>query len=224
MAYKTMNDLMAEFRAHAAAKQWIEAHDTLIYGIQCSHLPAKLELARLYKDCPLLGIPQQDRYRKAEYYYRSIMNLLDISNKVAAQICLELAELYSYMKRPVGVLAMLLKAKRLGAQVPAREVDHARDLLMGLDVNRFGDHPLDAYELGLELYLANGSVRLTELLLREACESDNKLICGKASLLLADFYNDRRHENYIYASEAIRYYRQASEAGFPEYLCRHNGI
>lgn len=220
-----MNELIAEYRAHSAAKRWIEAHDTLIFGVQCSHLPAKLELARLYKDCPLLGIPQQDRYRKAEYYYRSITNLLDVvSDKVTAQICLELAELYSYMKRPVGVLAMLLRAKRLGAQVPEREVDHARDLLMGLDVNRFGDHPLDAYELGLELYLANGSVRLTELLLREACETDNELVRGKASLTLADFYNDRRHENSVYAGEAARYYRQAAEAGFPEYLSRHNGV
>lgn len=225
MAYKTMNDLMAEYRAHAAAKQWIEAHDTLIFGVQCSHLPAKLELARMYKDCPLLGIPQQDRYRKAEYYYRSITNLLDVvSDKVTAQISLEMAELYAYMKRPVGVLAMLLKAKRLGAQVPEREVDHARDLLMGLDVNHFGDHPLDAYELALELIIAKGSVRLTELLLREACGSDNKLLVGKASLALADFYNDRRHDKSIYASEAARYYRQAAEAGFPEYLSRHNGV
>lgn len=224
MGYKTMNDLMAEYRAHAAAKQWIEAHDTLIFGVQCAHLPAKLELARLYKDCPHLGILQKDRFRKAEYYYRSIVNLLEISDKVTAQISLEMAELYTYMKRPVGVLAMLLKAKRLGAQVPEREVDHARDLLMGLDVNRFGDHPLDAYELGLELYMADGSVRLTELLLREACESDSKLIRGKASLLLADFYNDRRHNNYIYAGEAARYYRQAAEAGFPEYLSRHNCV
>ena len=223
MAYNTMNDLMVEFRAHAAAKQWDEAHDTLIYGIQCAHLPAKLELARLYKDCPQLHILQKDRYRKAEYHYRSIANL-DISDQVTAQISLEMAELYTYMKRPVGVLAMLLKAKHLGAQVPEREVDHARDLLMGLDINHFGDHPLDAYELALELIFANGSVRLTELLLREACESDDKLVRGKASLTLADFYNDRRHDNYIYAGEAARYYRQAAEAGFPEYLCRHNGV
>lgn len=222
MAYKTMNDIMAEYRTHVAAKQWVEAHDTLIYGVQCAHLPAKLELARLYKDCPFLGIPQQDRYRKAEYYYRSIVNLLDIADRVSAQISLELAELYTYMKRPVGVLAMLLKAKRLGAQVPEREVDHARELLMELDVNRFGDQALDAYELGSELYLADGSARLTELLLREACESDDKLVRGKAALLLADFYNERRHENYIYAGEAAHYYRQAAEAGYPEYLSRHN--
>ena len=224
MTYKTMNDLMTEYRAYAAAKQWDEAHDTLIYGIQCAHLPAKLELARLYKDCPHLHILQKDRYRKAEYHYRSIANLLDISDQVTAQISLEMAELYTYMKRPVGVLAMLLKAKRLGAQVPEREVDHARDLLMWLDINHFGDHPLDAYELALELIFANGSVRLTELLLREACESDDKLVRGKASLTLADFYDDRRHDNYIYAGEAARYYRQAAEAGFPEYLCRHNGV
>lgn len=225
MAYTSMTELMQNYRSLVAEKNWVAAHETLLYGVQCGHLPAKLELARLYKDCPLLGIPQQDRYRKAEYYYRSITNLLDVvSDKVAAQISLEMAELYTYMKRPVGVLAMLLKAKRLGAQVLEREVDRARDLLLGLDVNHFGEHPLDAYELGLELYIADGSVRLTELLLREACESDNQLIRGKASLLLADFYNDRKHEDYIYASEAARYYRQAAEAGFPEILCRHNGV
>lgn len=224
MAYTTMTELMQSYRSFTAEKNWAAAHETLLYGVQCAYLPAKLELARLYKECPHLNIPQQDRYRKADYFYRSIVNLLDISDKVSAQICLEMAELYTYMKRPVGVLAMLLKAKRLGAQVPEREVDHAKDLLMNLDINRFGDYPLDAYELGLELYIAGGSVRLTELLLREACESDNPLIRGKASLLLADFYNDRRHENCIYASEAARYSRQAAEAGFPEYLSRHDRV
>lgn len=221
MAYTTMTELMQNYRSFAAEKNWAAAHETLLYGVGCSHLPAKLELARLYKDCPLLCIPQQERYRKAEYYYRGIVNLLTISDRVTAQVSLELAELYTYMKRPVGVLAMLLKAKRLGAQVPEREVDHARDLLMGLDVNRFGDHPLDAYELGLELSLADGSARLTELLLREATECTNKLIRGQAALALADFYNDRRSENYVYASEANHYYRMAAETGYPEYLSHH---
>lgn len=224
MAYKTMNELMADYRAHAAAKQWIEAHDVLVYIVQCGHLQAKIELARLYKDCTLLGIPQQERYRKAEFYYYSILNLLDLPDKVTATISMELAELYSYMKRPIGVLAMLLQAKRYGMNVPEREVDHARKLLMNQDINDFGKYARDAYTLGLELSLAGGSARLTELLLREASESTDKLICAKASLALADFYNDRRNENYIYAGEAVRCYRQAAKAGFAEYLSRHNGV
>ncbi len=224
MEYTTMNELMQHYRILAAEKNWIAAHETLLCGIECAHLPARLELARLYKDCALLGIPQQERFRKAEMHYRWILNLLDLSDKVSATISMELAELYSYMKRPVGVLAMLLRAKRLGVNMPEREVDHARQLLNNLDVNDFGKSAQDAYDLGIELIWAGGGARLTELLLREASESGNKLIRGKASLALADFYNDRRGENYFYASEAARCYSMASEAGYPEYLSRHNAV
>ena len=77
---------------------------------------------------------------------------------------------------------MLLKAKQYGINVPEREVDHARQLLVNLDINDFGKSPRDAYDLGLELSLAGGSARLTELLLREATESSNKLISGEAAL------------------------------------------
>lgn len=216
MAYTTMTELMQNYRSFAAEKNWAAAHETLLCGVECSHIPARLQLARLYKDCALLGIHQQERYAKSEFHYRGILNLLDLSDKVTATICVELAELYSYMKRPVAVLSMLLRAKRYGANVPDREVDYARQLLLNLDVNDFGKYPRDAYELGLELSLAGGSARLTELLLREATESSNKLIRGEAALALADFYNDRRSESYIYASEANRYYRMAAEAGYPE--------
>lgn len=224
MAYTTMTELMQNYRALVAERNWTAAHETLIYGVECSHLPAKLELARLYKECTLLGIPQQERYAKAEFHYRGILNLLDLSDRVTATISMELAELYSYMKRPVGVLAMLLRAKRYGMNVPERKVDHAHQLLVNLDVNDFGKCPGDAYALGLELSLAGGSARLTELLLREATESDNKLIHGKAALALADFYNDRCSESYVYASEANSYYRMAAEAGYPEYLSCRNAV
>ena len=224
MAYKTMNELMADYRAHAAANRWIEAHDVLVYMVQCGNLRAKLELARLYKDSIHLGL-QQERYRKAEFYYHSILNLPDLSNEDMARISLEVAELYTtYMKRPIGGLAMLLRGKRLGAHVPDREVDHVRQLLMNLDVNDFCKFSRDAYVLGIELSLAGGGARMIEFLLRAACESSDELIRGKASLALADFYNDRRNENYIYAGEATRCYRQALEAGFPEYLSRHNRV
>lgn len=221
MAYVTMSELMQNYRNLVDDKNWTEAHDVLLYGVQCAHIPARLELARLYKECTFLGIPQKERYMKSEFHYRGIMNLLDLSDKATATICMELAELYSYMKRPVGVLAMLLRAKRYGMNVPDREVDHARQLLSNLDINDFGKSARDAYDLGIELSLAGGSVRLTELLLREATETDNKLIRGKAALELANFYNSYRNENYIYATEADRCYRIAAEAGYPEYIsCR----
>ena len=220
MAYTTMTELMQNYRSFATEKNWTAAHETLLYGVECSHLPAKLELARLYKECPLLGIPQKERYAKSELLYRGILNLLDLSEKATGTICMEMAELYSYMKRPVAILGMLLRAKRYGANVPDREVDHARQLLLNLDVNDFGKYPRDAYELGLELSLASGSARLTELFLREATESGNKLIRGEAALALGDFYNEQ-YGDPIYASEANRYYRMAEEAGYPEYIsCR----
>lgn len=220
MAYITMTELMQNYRSFAAEKNWAAAHETLLYGAECSHLPAKLELARLYKECTLLGIPQKERYAKSEFLYRGILNLLDLSEKATGTICMEMAELYSYMKRPVAVLGMLLRAKRYGANVPDREVDHARQLLLNLDVNDFGKYPRDAYELGLELSLAGGSARLTELFLREATESGNKLIRGEAALALGDFYNEQ-YGDPIYANEANRYYRMAEEAGYPEYIsCR----
>ena len=221
MAYTTMTELMHNYRSFAAEKNWAAAHETLLYGVECSHLPAKLELAQLYKECTQLGIHQQERYARSEFHYRGILNLLDdVTDKVTATICMELAELYSYMKRPVAVLGMLLRAKRYGANVPDREVDYAWQLLLNLDINDFGKFPRDAYELGLELSLAGGSVRLTELLLQEATECTNKLIRDQAALALADFYNDRRSENYVYASEATRYYRMAAESGYPEYISR----
>lgn len=220
MEYTTMTELMQNYRFFAAEKNWVAAHETLLYGIECSHLPAKLELARLYKDCTLLGIPQKERYAKSEFHYRGILNLMDLSERAAGTICMELAELYGYTKNSVAVLAMLLRAKRYGINVPEREVEHARQLLLNLDINDFGKFPRDAYELGLELSLAGGSVRLTELLLREATESNNKLIRGQAALALADFYNECRSENYVYASEATRYYRMAEESGYPEYISR----
>ena len=222
MAYTTMTELMQNYRSFTADKNWTAAHETLLYGVECSHLPAQLELARLYKECTLLGIPQKERYAKSELLYRGILNLMDLSEKATGTICMELAELYGYTKNSVAVLAMLLRAKRYGINVPEREVEHARHLLLNLDINDFGKSPRDAYELGLELSLAGGSPRLTELLLREGTESSDKLIRGQAALALADFYNDRRSENYVYAGEATRYYRVAAEAGYPEYLSNHS--
>ena len=219
MTYTNMNELMQHYRSMAAQNNWAEAHEILLYGTECSYLPAKLELSRFYKNCLLPGTPYREQYAKAESHYREILNLLDLTDHNVATVALELTELYFRMDRPVGVLAMLLRAKRYGIDVPEEKVERAKKLLMGLDVNDFGKSALDAYDLATELLLAGGSVRFIELLLREASESSNKLIRAKASLMLADFYNDQRSDA-VYAHEAARYYRLAAEAGYPEYLSR----
>lgn len=218
MTYKTMAELMAQYRTLAVEEQdWIAAYDILQYAVRCAYLPAKFELARLLRDCPYLGISQNERYAKSELYFRDLMNLLQISSQDTATLAMELAELLGYMKRPVGKLAMLLRAKRNGALVPEREVDDIRQHFMKLDINDFARSTRDALDLATELSLVGGSERMIELLLREASESNNRLIRGRALLALAEFYNDRR-ENYIYASEAERCYRLAAKAGYPEYL------
>lgn len=202
-----------------ANQEWDAAHRTLMNGAECGYLPAKLELARLYRDCSVLGIPQHERYMKSEFYFRSIMNLLDISDADTGAICLDLAVLYSYTKRPVGMVAMLLRGKRYGARIPESDVDQARRLLASLDIHEFGKNARDAYDLAIELSLVGTNARLTEFLLREAAETDNQIIRGKACLALAEFYHEH-DENPVYASEAARYYRLAAESGYPEYLSR----
>lgn len=220
MTYKTMDELMDQYRTLAMEEQnWIAAYDILQYAVQCAHLPAKFELARLLRDCPYLGIVQNERYARSELYFRNLMNLLQISSQDTATIAMELAELLGYMKRPVGKLAMLLCAKRNGAVVPQCEVDDIRQQLMKLDISDFGRSTRDAFDLATELSFAGGSERMIELLLREASESNNRSIRGRSLLALAEFYNDRRG-NDIYASEADRCYRLAAEGGYPEYLSR----
>lgn len=215
MAYTTMTELIQNYRSFAAEKNWVAAHETLLYGAECSHLPSKLELARLYKDCLFLGVNQEERYKRAETLYKEILNL-DLSDKSTGLLCLELADLYSRMQRVVGMMGMLLRARRVGISVPQRDIDYAQHMLSNLDINEFARSTKDALLLATELSIAGSGERLTELLLREASDSGS----GEAALMLADFYNDRRNESNIYASEAKRYYRMAAENGYPEYLSR----
>jgi len=226
MAYTTMKQLMDQYRSYAKAQNWEAAHDTLLYGVDCGHLPARLELARLYKECPFLGMPLKERYAKAQYHYRSLQNLMDpeLSARAMAVISMEMAELYACMHRPVGHLAMLLRAKRLGADVPERDVQHARRLMRDMDIRDFGQSAQDALDLGIELSLSGSGARLTELLLREASESENPAIRGEAALALADFYLERKNESIVYLHEAHRSYHRAAEAGYPEYFSRRNAV
>lgn len=218
-AYLSMQELMDQYICHKKQKEWEKAKAVLEYATECSYLPAEIELANLYKTTPELGIPHAERYCEAEHIYHRVLNILDLSAEMTATITLELADLYgNYMKRPIGGLAMLLRAKRLGKNVPDRTLETCRRQIAQMDINDFGKDTMSAFDLASELLLLGTADRFVELLLRECVESHKSSLRGRAALSLADFYNDRQTEYATYRKEAERYYRIAHENGFPEYL------
>lgn len=217
--YLSMSELMDQYEHHKKLSEWEKAKAILEYAVECSYLPAEIELANMYKTTPELNIPHAERYRKAEHIYRRVLNILDLSDDMTAKIALELADLYgNYMKRPIGGLAMLLRAKRLGRAVPERTLETCRRQIAQMDINNFGKNAREAFDLASELLLLSEADRFVELLLRECVETDNTSLRGIAALSLADFYNDRKAECATYRKEAARYYRIAGESGYPEYL------
>lgn len=217
--YMSMSELMEQYIRHKKLKEWEKAKAVLEYATECGYLPAEIELANLYKTTPEFNIPHSDRYHKAEHIYRRVLNILDLSDDMTAKIALELADLYgNYMKQPIGGLAMLLRAKRLGRAVPERTLETCRRQITQMDINNLGKNAREAFDLASELLLLSEVDRFVELLLRECVETDNISLRGIAALSLADFYNDRQAECVTYRKEAERYYRIAGECGYPEYL------
>ena len=215
----SMPELMDQYIRHKKLSERERAKAILEYAAECSYLPAEVELANLYKTTPELNIPHAERYRKAEHIYLRCLNILDLSDDMTAKIALELADLYgNYMKQPIGGLAMLLRAKRLGEIVPDRTLETCHRQIAQMDINDFGKDTWSAFSLASELLLLGTADRFVELLLRECVESHNQSLRGRAALSLADFYNDRQTECAAYRKEAERYYRIACENGFPEYL------
>lgn len=219
--YFSMQELMATYEDCKRRRNWDAAKDVLEYAAECGHLPAKLELARLLKNTPLDSIPQAQRFARAETLYLELLNIFDLPSKAIAQISLELSDLYGdCMSRPIGCLASMLKAKRLGSNVSERSLELCRQRLSRMDINSFGNNARDAFDLGTELNLAGGSTRMTELFLREAAETEENPLCGLACLALADFYDEHKAECQTYRTEALHYYQLADKYGFPEYIKR----
>lgn len=219
--YLTMQELMARYASCKGKQDWEGAKAILEYGADCCYLPAKLELARLLRSAPALKMPQNQRFARAESLYRELLCTIDLPERAAASVALELGTLYGdCLNRPVGCLAMLLQAKRHGANVPNKDIELCRHRLNRMDINTFGCNARDAYELGSELCLAGGSTRLAEFFLREAAETDDRTLRGMACLALADFYNDHQQTYRTYRGEAARCYRLAADCGFPDCLSK----
>lgn len=197
------------------------AQSMLEYACDCQYAPAEFELARLLINNPKVELKQTDRYARAEQLLTGLANNLDVSNEAMVAISLEMAKLYDILSRPVGNLAMLLRAKRFKTDaVPDKDIELCRRKLSRMDITSFGANAKDAYALGMELVYAKGPFRFAELFLREAVDTAKGELKGRACLALADLYADNPQEGQALRQEAFALYKKAAEHGYPEYLSR----
>lgn len=193
----------------------------LEYACDCQHVPAKLELARLLINNPKVNLGQSERYEKAEQLLMEFTNELGTSNTLMACVSLELANLYSILNRPVGMLAMLLRARRFGSSfVPDKDIELCRRKLSKMDINTYGSNAKDAYSLGMELIYAKGPFKFAEFLLREAVDAAEGELKGRACLSLADLYAWNPQEGRLLCEESFKLYKEASKNGCAEYISR----
>lgn len=177
--YLTMPELMACYESFKAGRDYENAKAVLDYGIRSGYLPAKLEMARLLKNTPQLAMTQKERYAQAEKLYREILNVLDLSDRAAGAVSMELAGFYGTINRPVACLGAMLKARRLVFSVPEKDIALCRRRLNRMDINAFCENPRDCYDLGSELALA-GAFKFGEWLLRESCSSRDPEQVGRS--------------------------------------------
>lgn len=215
----TMGEIITCHKSYLAKKEYEPAKAVLEYGIQCGSLQSKLEMARFLRNTPQLKMAQNDRYHYAEKLYRDVQNTLDISDKIYAQIAVELASLCESLNRPVGCLGNLLKAKRYGYLVQDKDIELCRRRLMRRDIYSLSGNAQDCLDLGYELFLAD-SFKYSEFFLREASVAQDNILAGQACLYLADLYAAHSNGNENHRKEAQKYYRKAKEKHFPEILSR----
>lgn len=228
----TMDELMAAFR-FCKESDPETANEIAAYAVKCGNVPAKLAYSKFLRTAHTLAMSQADRYQTAETMLREVLNILDLSEDLAGEAALELGILYAEcLHRPVGALAALLYASRLGAKVEDKLLQQLRRKLEKMDINRLGSST-DALNLGRELYRSDGPEKLTELFLREAADMAAaemargipraRTTYGQACLALGDFYDSRihtcaAHERANYRAERDRMYARAGAYGYPEFL------
>jgi len=165
-------------------------------------------------DTPI-PLSRKDRYSTAEMILDEVDNYLDISVETDREVAAAMAELYAKTGRPIGCLAALLRAKRLGETISDFQINQCRKKVLAMDVNRMGDYAEDAYRLASELDHL-GAKKLTEVFYQIASESDEQVLSGKAALALLDYYDKHLREDPAYRSEVEKYRKIAEECGFPE--------
>lgn len=208
----SMDEVMQYSRHFINEQKWERAKEILEYGVSCGNIPAKFKLARLLKNTLALEMSQEKRYRSAEKLFCEILNDLDVSDRVTAKVSLELAELYAFEKRPIGQFAMLLQARRAGAEIEDRVLLECKKKMAEIDIHAIGCK--DALALGRELALLPDTPRITEFFLSEACLAKDQIISGMAELQLADLY-----ESLGNSKEASKHFK-AARVVYPEYLSK----
>ena len=234
--YMTMGELV---RAAQACKDTDPeaANEMFAYAVQSGSAAAKLAYSKFLRNTPKLAMPQTERYQKAEDMLLELLNLLDVSDRFAAETALELGTLYAdCLQRPVGALSLFLYARRLGANAEDTRLKALHRKMDKMDLNQLGNS-VDALRLGRELCRSGRTTKLTELFLREAVDKaaqelsagrrGAKNLYGQACLALGDFYSSKlrkcaAHERPAYRIERDKMYVEARKNGHPEYLTRCN--
>lgn len=218
--YMSMTALM---KAYSSCKDSDVATALAIleYACDCQYVPAKLELARFLMANPKVSLGQAERLDKAEKLLDELTNDLDISDNFIAGVSLEKAKLYDIRNRPVGALAMFLRARRFGSNsVLDKHLDLCRRKLIKMDINEYSTNANDAYTLGMELVYAHGPFMFAEFFLREAVDAATGELRGRACLALADLYGCNPQEGQMLREESFKLYKEAAENGSPEYITR----
>ena len=92
----------------------------------------KYKLAKFLLDFPGIGVPQDQRFQKAERLLIEIHH----NSKI---VCLELASLYmDRLARPVAALAYFLKARNLGAEIEPKILERCKGSMRKSDISKTG--------------------------------------------------------------------------------------
>lgn len=221
--HMTMDEIMQAFHACKTSEPEI-ARAMIEYACESGSLVAKYEYAVFLRTTPTLNMPQNERYQKAEELLVHLLNILDLRDSFTAKVALELGILYAEnLHRPVGALAMYLRANRLGAEVEEAQANRVQRKVEKMDVNSLGGNARDSFNLGQELCIAGKTPRLAELFLREAVDKTEgnpkaRNLYAQACLALGDFYDTHKYEATTYVAERDKLYAAARANGFPEYF------
>lgn len=172
---------------------------------------AMLELAKLYRDTPQLKMDQRTRYKRAETL------LLNLEGEYGIpEICLELSELYRLARKPLSSFGYLLRSRRLGADIPDKNIQAVWKYIEKMDVNT--TTVTDAYGgfiLGCEASLIEDKYNIAIWMLQEAVDNGEGAYVGIAALRLSELFEAQGNREL-----AKEYADKAAKHGYPPILTK----
>ena len=137
-------------------------------------------------------------------------------------VCLELMNVYKLLNRPVSAYGYLLRARRLGAVISAKDSDKMQKLLKTGDIYAASKDPRGSYVMGCELARYPDQFEAAVYYLQEAVENDDTQ--GLAALDLGELLESYPKNKTYYYALAQKYYMIAATRGNPQYLSRRSRI